>query len=96
MKATYREWRAAYDDLHSTLVSEQDKRATRRGVVCGEPEWVAAERDAMVDRVNLLRSRRGLWPLAVTDIRAKEDLACGHSDYTEKYAIGCADLVVAE
>lgn len=92
--STYIDWRPAYDDLRDVLVAEQEKRNQRRGFIGHEPEWVQVERLAMLDRVNLLRSRRGYGPVSLDDVTAKENQACGHSDYTTKYAIGCADLVV--
>ena len=44
-----------------------------------EPEWIVREREFMHQQVNIERV---------------ESMACGHSDYTRKFAIYCAELVL--
>lgn len=90
-----REWRSAFDDLLATLRGEQKFRNERGEWIDGELQWMRLEREAMVDRVNVLRARRGATPVALDAVCAKEQLASGHIDYTTKFALGCADLVVA-
>src|SRR5205085_8800919 len=90
----YLAWRRALDHLRARLVAAQALRGRRNEIVDGEVQWATYEREVMCHEVNKLRARRGLAPVSIDDVRAKEDLACGHVDYTVKYAIGCADLVV--
>jgi hypothetical protein len=87
-------WRAVFEDLRATLVAEQERRGQRQGWVDGELEWVLAERAAMTQRVNRIRARYGLGPVAASAVQAVEQRAAGHIDYIAKYAIGCADLAV--
>lgn len=47
----------------------------------------------MHDRVNVLRGRLGLGPARPADLARAESLACGHIDYTQKFALHCAELV---
>jgi hypothetical protein len=43
--------------------------------------------------VNRIRALRDKNPISMYDVRRVEQSAAGHIDYTQKYAIGCADLV---
>ncbi|MFJ4902902.1 hypothetical protein [Streptomyces sp. NPDC088727] len=61
-----------------------------------ECQWVAYERTKMLMAVNASRSERGLKEVTEKAVIKVERLAVGHSDYTLKYAIGCADLVAEE
>lgn len=91
------DWEPAYQELRTALVRAQAQRNTRRGVTeSGELGWVVYERQVMLDRVNLIRSRRGLGHVEEAAILAAEGQAVGHHDYTQKYAIGCADIAAAE
>lgn len=91
---TYRTWESAFQELRLALTRAQEERWKRdRWTQDGELEWVAYERNVMTEKTNMLRSRLGLAPVSIDAIRRVEDLACGHIDYTAKYAIGCADLV---
>jgi hypothetical protein len=67
----------------STAAKQRKKRA----------DWILFEREAMTDAVNLERSRLGKSPVSIHDVEMKEQNAVGHSDYTEKFALGCAELV---
>ena len=90
-----RERERTYDDLHAVLVAAQGERSRRREVRPGdtEPGWVLHERDVMHDRVNALRARMHRDPVSSDAIRLAEQSACGHSDYTHKFALRCAFLV---
>lgn len=93
----YRARQAAFHDLRDALIRAQDERPHLQGIVRdGELEWIAYERAVMTDRVNMLRSRRGLGPVSSDVVRRAEDRAVGHVDYTQKFAIGCADLVIGD
>jgi len=58
-----------------------------------ELQWVIDERKTMLDAVNSERFRRGLP--AVIDIGKAERSAMGHVDYTQKFALYCAEMAVA-
>lgn len=88
-------------DLHSELLealtAAQEERA-RRDTISGrgEPEWVAYERSVMIDTTIAQLIRHEL-PIdadeatrAVTDAERR---AQGHSDYSSKWAVGCAEYV---
>lgn len=92
-----------FEHLHALLVSEQALRPHRRGTdtpcldALGRDivtlEWIAAEHNAMRNAVNDLRVERGLPVIFGDRIARVEQMAAGHSDYTKKYALYCADIV---
>jgi hypothetical protein len=94
MSDRYQGWRAAFEDLHTTILKAQDERDKRRDLVGGQPGWVAYEIEAVCDRVNLLRARRGVGPVSLIEVARQESSAAGHVDYTQKLAIYAADLVM--
>ncbi len=55
-------------------------------------DWVEYERAVMHGAVNSMRDRLGLEGLPIEAIKRVEDQACGHSDYTRKFAMYCAGL----
>lgn len=61
-----------------------------------EPGWVAFERDTMLTAVNKERSARGFDPVSLQMFMRVEQLAVGHSDYSTKLALYCAELAVGE
>lgn len=93
-------WHQAYVTLLDTLRAAQKDRHHRSDFVTdldGTPElgWVLYERACMLEAVNELRAKADANPVALEALMAAETSACGHSDYTSKFAIRCADLVVA-
>ena len=84
--------RALYEQMHAVLVAAQAERPQRQAMVGDEPEWVRYERDTMWQAVNAARADHGLPPALLTDILRAENSAVGHSDYTAKYALYCAEL----
>lgn len=56
--------------------------------------WVLYERAQMLHDVNKARVGIGRDPVSVDAVRAVERQAEGHSDYTRKFALGCADLIL--
>lgn len=94
---------AVFERLRARLIEEQVLRNERRGTraSCVDSlgrdiwtlEWIAAEHDAMRNLVNDLRVERGLPLIDPRHIARAEQMAAGHSDYTKKYALYCADLV---
>jgi hypothetical protein len=81
-----------YERMYATLTAAQTERPQRQDMVGDEPEWVVYERDTMWEEVNAARAERGLGPALLTDILHAEQQAVGHSDYTTKYALHCAEL----
>lgn len=91
--AEHQTWRDTVNSLHHALTTAQKERRSRDTLVNGEPAWVTHERNTMHGEVNRLRALHGLPPVPLDAVRAAEDQAVGHSDYTHKYALRCADLV---
>lgn len=88
---------SAYGTLHSALASAQAERPQRGewDAESGELGWVTHERAVMLDAVNALRQGRGLHAVGVDDVKRAESSACGHVDYTKKFALYCSELVDA-
>jgi hypothetical protein len=61
-----------------------------------EPAWVAFERRALLDAVNLERRVRGLPQVTEAQVIRVENQAHGHVDYAHKYALYCAELAMGE
>lgn len=96
-----RTWSQDLESLRATLTRAQEERSQRQKFVqlengSTELGWVMYEREQMLTAVNALRSAAGRPPVSVDALEAAETRACGHVDYTSKFAIGCADLVAAE
>jgi hypothetical protein len=58
------------------------------------PQWQLQEAEALLEEVNLLRARAGRPPTTLMEIVRCEISATG-SDYSAKYALRCADLVLS-
>lgn len=98
---TVRTWSQDLDSLRATLSRAQRERPQRREFIPiegggSELGWVLHEREQMLLAVNTLRAASGKEPVSIEDLLAVESRACGHVDYTTKFAIGCADLVATE
>ena len=87
--------------MHGILVQAQGERDQRRELV--EPNtpsnrhpevgWVVYERQVMLGAVNRERKNRHLPEITVEMFVQKvEQLAYGHSDYTSKQALYCAEM----
>ncbi len=59
-----------------------------------ELEWITKEREFMLQQVNIERAGLLKSKLSMESIRRVETMAVGHSDYTRKFAIYCAELVL--
>lgn len=57
-----------------------------------ELEWIVYERQVMFDAVVVERMARRLPEITMSDYVKIENMAVGHSDYTHKLAIYCAEL----
>ena len=98
MSGTWNEqatWRDCYEHLKEALAAAQYERDKRRNIGSdGQPEWIAHEFHVMHDETNRLRARLGRGPVDAEPIRHAEQMACGHIDYTTKFALYCADVVM--
>jgi hypothetical protein len=91
---------AVRDTLRSELVAaqaERDKRPNFIDTLDGpELEWVVYEQQRMLAAVNVERAKRGLGPVDPAKIAKADRLSSGHVDYTDKFTLYCAELVVTE
>lgn len=81
------------------LMGAQAERDSRPNLVTGpdgEPEcaWAAYERGVMHREVNRLLNDAERWPVPLELIERVERQAVGHSDYTMKFALYCAELAL--
>lgn len=56
-------------------------------------DWIEHERATMLDVVNCERTCMRKLPILLEDIERVEKRALGHSDYSYKFALYCAELV---
>jgi uncharacterized protein YkuJ len=59
-----------------------------------EPAWVAYEREMMHEAVTKERAKLGKGPIALKKIERVERMALGHVDYSAKFSLYCAELVL--
>lgn len=103
--AQHQQWTTVYENLKATLsaaASRRDSHADAHAPVVsvdadGEPTqvpfFIDFEMRAMLAQINDHRARHGHDPVVLADVARVERRACGHSDYSSKYALYCADLV---
>jgi hypothetical protein len=77
------------DSILATLSAQQEHR---HEYDCNG--WIAAERRVMHVAVNEWRVQLGRPPIDIAAIQRVEQWACGHSDYSSKFALYCAELVL--
>ena len=95
--AEHREFLGLIKEFTNKLNREAEHRDERQQrLFSGELAWAAHERDFMRGLVNAARTDRGAGPVAADRIAAVEQLAAGHSNYTSKFAMYCAELVFEE
>lgn len=78
-----------HDTILNALTAQQAKR--KQYSLDG---WITAERKLMLDETNKWRMMLGKSPIAEAAVRRVEQWACGHSDYSSKFALYCAELVL--
>lgn len=71
------------------LSNEQELRKSYKGL-----EWIENERNVMFDGVNYQRSLRGKDPITLKELMRVETMASGHIDYSKKFSLYCAELVL--
>jgi uncharacterized protein YkwD len=87
--------------VHSALIRAQSERGERQDMTYdprGNPEvaWAAYERAKVLEAVNQVRAEFHLPPVTAEDVFRAEQMAVGHSDYTKKFALYCAELALKE
>ena len=80
-------------DLYKKFLEELKVVQNQRRGVPSEV-WVPREREFMLNLINTARSEEGRPPVAIEDVERVETFAMGHVDYTSKFALYCAELVV--
>lgn len=82
-----------------TAAEDRDKREQFVPRLDGkgtEPAWAAHERELLHGAINQERAQRSKKPIDLAEVASVEQLALGHSDYAQKYAFYCAELVLQE
>lgn len=86
------------DTMRQTLSDAMEHRTQRPDLVADGPftvpAWVHYEREQMTTAVNAARTNRGLEPVTLVDVARVEQLAVGHVDYFQKFALYCAELAI--
>lgn len=96
MTSAFAHLHALQQEMYRTLTQAQAERHLREELVDGELGWIRYERETMHAAVNQARSDRGLPPVPIEAVDRVEQQATGHSDYTKKFALYCAELVLKE
>jgi hypothetical protein len=79
------------NQLHNFLSDAQDKF---RKTYAGTTKWIDKEHEAMLNEVNRHLTERGRPVIALEELRKAEQLALGHSDYSSKFALYCAEIIL--
>jgi hypothetical protein len=100
-KESFRQDRLALRDaMLQVLERAQKQRPKRQATVQvdgrGELGWVTFERHQMYDAVLRARAQFGKAPIPLSHIKRVEDMACGHVDYSSKFALYCAELALRD
>lgn len=77
------------DAILNALTIQQAKRSQYNGA-----DWIDAERFVMQREVNEWRLQFGLRLVDVAAIKRAERMASGHSDYSSKFALYCAEIAM--
>lgn len=84
------------DRLLKVLEKAQERRPELRGdkLIENEPAFVHYERHQLFNAVLQERQKLNKPPIQLSEIKRVETMACGHSDYSSKFALYCAELVL--
>lgn len=58
--------------------------------------WVAAEQEAMLTEVNRQLEIRGKPTITLTELVKAERSAVGHTDYSSKFSLYCAEIILGK
>ena len=90
---------ATRDRFRAVLAAAQEQRGQRPDVITlpdgdREFEWVLFERQKMFAEVNQVRAEQGLPLVEMGSVERVERQACGHVDYSQKFAFYCSELAL--
>lgn len=95
---TAEERRVLRERFCAVLQAAAEHRDERPGIVWTvygtECEWVAWERQQMLDAVNAERAKRALPPAGHGAIENADRQAAGHVDYADEVALYCAEIAL--
>lgn len=102
-KEDYMNLSKTQEHFQKVLAKAQKERAKRQnsiphtnylGVKSFTLEWIIFEIQTMTDAVNQLKQSNGDTNLVTfADVERVEAQACGHSDYSRKFAFYCSELI---
>jgi hypothetical protein len=75
------------DKFLKVLTEAQRERPNKQKWINNELEWVTYEREEMYKAVKSMRD------IPLEEVEKAEIHACGHVDYSRKFALYCAELV---
>lgn len=78
--------------LHKLMLGVLET-AQKGRAACKDLSWIETERMTMFNAVNSERIKRGLDPIDLKAIMRAENFACGHTDYSTKFALYCAEII---
>ena len=90
------------DRMLTVLGEAQKERDARPDLIKTEEypftecAWALYERTRMMDEVNAVRKEINKPPVEMRDVTWIENMAAGHSDYSSKFALYCAELALDE
>lgn len=83
------------DQFLRVLSEAQELRPQKSKRIGDELEWVIYEREVMLKAVNAVRLQKNLLIEAtMADVKRAESCAAGHVDYSQKFALYCAELAL--
>jgi len=81
-------------DFLRVLNDAQKHRSERSRWIGDELEWVIYEREVMLQAINAVRLQRKKPRITVEEVYYVEVMAVGHADYSQKFALYCAQLAL--
>lgn len=91
-----RERQKVIEDFRKRLEAIQSQRHLRPIESLDAPSWISFEIQFMWGVINEYRFAQHKTLIAYSKVADADRLAAGHSDYTSKFALYCADLAVDE
>lgn len=83
-------------DFLCVLSDAQKHRSEKSKRIGEELEWVIYEREVMLQAINAVRLQQKRPQITVEEVHRVEESAVGHSDYSQKFALYCAELALKE
>jgi len=81
-------------DFLRVLGDAQKRRSEKSKQIGDELEWVIYEREVMLQATNAVRLQRKKPQITVEEVHRVEEMAVGHVDYSQKFALYCAQLAL--